>query len=181
MSEDILQSSYSNTYSEVSSQEPQSEISSINPDLLNQLTSFSSLSSIPPSLQSEISSRRIILFRPEEGKKEAFLQWWETTEWGLAVKEKIPGFGNPQWLSEVRRSPSWESFIQGAEIRDGRPRIQCSLCSDILDHPRAKHFGNKAMKTHLESQRCRRKRPDTMQQPLTFIKPKVRIAIKIAI
>lgn len=83
-----------------------------------------------------------------------FTSWWLTTDWCLENLDKGEKAAVIHWESKARTSDSWQYFHQAAHFRTGRPCLVCQQCSAVLEHPRTKNTGTKALSTHTSSQKC---------------------------
>jgi hypothetical protein len=85
-----------------------------------------------------------------------FTNWWLTTDWCLENLDKGETAAAIHWESKARTSNSWQHFYQAAHSRTGHPYLICQQCSAVLEHPRTKNSGTKALSTHISSQKCRK-------------------------
>jgi hypothetical protein len=81
-----------------------------------------------------------------EMTKADFIEWWLTTQYGMAKPDQI------HWDKKGLKSNIWPYFDQIAHIETGKPKVICKGCNLIFSHPTI--HGTKALKRHHEQGRC---------------------------
>ena len=89
-------------------------------------------------------------------KSEEFMEWWRSTRWHFANEEKSrKAMKKIDWGSTKRKAAEWKEFQEGATVGDGNPKIICSRCSLVLNHP-SLGSGNNCMTNHINSESCKK-------------------------
>lgn len=90
--------------------------------------------------------------------KEQFICWWKKTSTGRDITQKKKDYIN--WGGDSkRRSHAWELFIEIAELSSGKPKVCCTNCKTILNHPSYRRTGTKTMNSHPASTHCGKQTP----------------------
>jgi hypothetical protein len=55
---------------------------------------------------------------------------------------------------EQKRSSAWKYFIEVATFPHGVPKVRCTHCYALLEHPIPQRGGTKTMNTHTATARC---------------------------
>jgi hypothetical protein len=118
---------------------------------------------IPPcleqiSLYHERKTRTYVVF--EMGKdSNLFVAWWLQTDFGRSKRIR---WDAPQ------QSPAWQGFKQVADAEDGTPKVLCTACRAVQEHPKA-GGGLSTMTRHRTGAGCKRStKNSTIKQ---FIQP----------
>ena len=82
---------------------------------------------------------------------EQFMSWWRATSFAKSMDNNQK---HHIWNSNRRISPAWKDFQEVAALPDGQPKVRCSHCEVLLEHPQTKNTGTTAMSRHLESEGC---------------------------
>ena len=126
------------------------------------LVSAAYAAGLPPSSLKRNRLKSHIIWKDERPYKRAFLEWWRSTAWGLKVHRRLEA--DPLWASTSRTSNYWRVFIQLAQMYNGKPYLECSICGKILEHPNNKSNGSSGMRKHLRSDACRHSPQGRRQQ-----------------
>lgn len=86
---------------------------------------------------------------------ESFLDWWKYTPIGRkCISGKIDEkFQHPRW--NKCRGDLWKHFIQLAEMRTGKPVLQCQARGKIIQHGIFTKNGASGMNKHLNTKDCK--------------------------
>jgi hypothetical protein len=107
----------------------------------------SDLGSIPPGLTLLGKTRKTRCILYDSAKAEQFMPWWRGTQSGKAMDSKQKSHS---WGSGKRTSPAWKDFQEVAAFPGGQPKVRCSHCAVLMEHPQTKNTGTTAMSRHLE-------------------------------
>jgi BED zinc finger len=84
----------------------------------------------------------------------AFIAWWNTTQYALLVKNSPSSYHLPSWDISKKSSSVWSSFDQAAEAKTGQPKVACRTCGRVFNHPSVKNTGTSNMSKHLKQSKC---------------------------
>lgn len=94
-------------------------------------------------------------YRPEY--QDDFLAWHKTTKW-FTDNEEIPADSANRrqifWGKE-RNAIGWSNFEEGAQSRDGVPKLICKRCGTIVKHPND-GASTTGMDSHMKSKKCQK-------------------------
>ena len=119
--------------------------------------SFRTPSSTPPvpaSLTRVGPDRRKIWALFEMENKETFIDWWLQTS--SANNTEREGKKKFDFENSALSSKAWEHFKQIAHQTTGEPKVMCSRCSRVLDHPIWTENGTNSMRRHWAGEKCRK-------------------------
>ncbi|KHJ36236.1 hypothetical protein EV44_g5114 [Erysiphe necator] len=119
----------------------------------------------------EAKDREFVIF-PERGGtgivgngrttlvQEKFLSWWKTTNYGSGRNRLPSSVPNRRgltigldkiWITSTR-GHIWPLFRQLAALGNGEPKVQCTICEAVLQHPKATHQGSGSLTRHVQGQ-----------------------------
>lgn len=113
--------------------------------------SAADIESIPPgiTLLGRTRKTRCVLYDPATADQ--FMPWWRATNFAKELANKGKSHS---WGSAKRTSSAWKEFQEVAAFPGGQPKVRCSHCSVLLEHPQPKNHGTTAMSRHLETGGC---------------------------
>jgi hypothetical protein len=81
-------------------------------------------------METVVKVHRNTHYQLDDISKDAFLSWWNKTEYG---KEKDKH--NFSWEAKNRSSRAWDHFIECAQIATGEPAVLCKACDKKYVYP----------------------------------------------
>lgn len=119
----------------------------------------------------EAKDREFVIFPERDGSgitgnghptyfQDKFLAWWKTTNYGsgrIRLPSSVPNrrgltIGLDKiWITSTR-GHIWPLFRQLAALGNGEPKVQCTVCEAILQHPKATHQGSGSLTRHVQGQ-----------------------------
>jgi len=123
----------------------------------------------PPTNLSQSPDNQYVLYPLKDSEKvEIFLAWWNETPYAIALKKRGdgPSDSSPVWGNSVNpknATSSTQHFHEAADILRGESKFLCKFCWAVQNHPTIFRSGTSGLLRHLKSQRCKSKRPSSMQ------------------
>jgi hypothetical protein len=118
---------------------------------------------VPTSLTRVGPDRRKIWVLFEMENKKAFIEWWLQTL--CANDPRREGKKKFDFENSALSSEAWENFKQVAHQTTGEPKVICSRCSKILEHPIWTGNGTNSMRRHWSGEKCQKAMVKAPKQP----------------
>jgi BED zinc finger len=133
----------------------------------------------PPDSLPRSKCNTLVLWDSE--KRDVFQSWFTTTPYYNHIQNSNANDPNsklrsPEWGSVVRRTGVWKHFDEGAETRQGRAKVICKLCGQIMSHPNSQGGATTNMGRHLRSEACSKKRARTIADQASIDKHLKRVS-----
>lgn len=125
-------------------------------------------SPLPPDNLCRTKCNTIVLWDSE--RRDVFQSWYTTTPYYAYVQSpnSDPKYKSPWDNTSARRSDLWKHFDEGAETRQGRPKVICKLCGQVMAHPSYQGGTTTNLFRHLKSDTCKKKR-GRADEPMSII------------
>lgn len=131
----------------------------------------------PPASLSRSKCNTLVLWDSE--KRDEFQSWFTTTPYYNYLQNSNandPRLKLPEWGSIVRRTGVWKHFDEGVEINQGRAKVVCKLCGQIMSHPNSQGGATTNMGRHLKSDTCSKKRKRPIDNRMSMDKHLKRVS-----